>query len=324
MITRNYKFHHIFATLIVGILIGSLLFSKKYATLFSKEVSWDGEGDLCQKKFILLTTERSGSTWTCSLLHQQKGVSCGGKPQKKFDLPDSEILGQYSEKAKDGTIASVTWQEYQKDLDDAFAEVCQYNPEVSIGFKLMYNQIPPQFLEERKLENYLKDNGISLIHLVREAKILVLASKRDVKKRKKQYGGNLHHITNATLNKEIRENGYKINWDDALIDSMLEMEALSIQWQATVHLMAPLVRYYYISYESLLAKDERDFWVGQLVGFLTEKGHDSSISNAEGTLLQLSESDCSDRIENYAGFRAHEKVKHSRSAVACDLIATNV
>jgi len=278
------------------------------------------KSELCQKRFILLTTQRSGSTWTCSLLHEQKGVSCGGRPSEQHLGPLSELLIKYSWKTENGSIANVTWQEYKQDLDKAFSEVCQHNPKISIGFKLMYDQIPPQFLEDRKLEKYLKDNGVSLIHLVREAKILVAASTSDVVGRAEKFGV-IHHTMNATLAKEIRDNGKKSPWDERRIDWMLKQEDLSIKWQATVHLMAPLVHYFYVSYESLLAKDERDFWVGQLVGFLTKKGHDSSINNAEGTLLQLSEPSCLDRIINYTDFRAHERVKHSRSAAACDLLA---
>jgi len=271
----------------------------------------------CQKKFLLLTTQRSGSTWTCSLLHQQKGVSCGGR--QGVLGPISELLIHYSYKKK--AFPKVTWQEYQRDLDKAFAEACHEHRETSIGFKLMYDQIPPQFLEDGKLKHYLKENNVSLIHLVREAKILVLASKADVGKRTANHQTK-HHTTNATKAKELREQGIKFQWNNGTIHDMLKLEDISIKWQAIVHRMAPLVRYYYVSYESLLAAEERDFLVGQLVGFLTHTGHDSSIHGAQGNLMQLSNSSCSDRLINYEKFRAHVNIQNSRSADACDLLET--
>jgi len=269
----------------------------------------DNRDELCQKKYILLTTQKSGSTWFCSVLHQQSGISCGGRPSP-YDTPESEPVIKYSKLSRRGTIGNVTWQQYQKDLDKAFAEVCEYNPATSIGFKVMYNQIPPQFIEDGRLQTYLGDNGVGIIHLVREAKILNLASAHDARER-----GKVHHTTNKS---EIRETS-SLKWNEKVIEHMLELEKLSIEWQDKIHKMTPLVPNFYVSYEYLLGEENRKQVVAQVVSFASGS-FDPDITVAEGTLLKQSSSSCSSRIANYTEFRAHDKVISSRSAVACDLI----
>mmetsp|Transcript_14116 Transcript_14116/g.20590 ORF Transcript_14116/g.20590 Transcript_14116/m.20590 type:complete len:334 (-) Transcript_14116:292-1293(-) len=260
----------------------------------------------CEKKYILLTTQRSGSTWTCTLLHQLDGISCGGRPSKIG--PVSELLIQYSRK----DLADVIWSTYKKHLDNAFAEVCQYHPSQSIGFKLMYDQIPPQFLEDGNLETYMRENGVSFLHLVREAKILKMASSFNNSKEKPS------HSTNATAVKELRGLP-KLPWNDKTIDNMLNIENISADWQKKIRFM-PLVPEYYLSYESLLNKEDRLNHIRQITVFLTNENLNPNATHINGTLFQLHEPLCSDRVENYTGFRMHHKVRESRSAAACDMI----
>jgi len=267
----------------------------------------------CQKKYILLSSQRSGSTWTCDLLQHQDGISCGGRPSKgKLSVPKSELLIKYSFEIDH---ASTTWPTYKKDLDSAFAEACEDNPAVSIGFKLMYDQIPPQFLEEGNLETYMRENGVSFLHLVREAKILRQASHYN------EQNTNPNHINktvNATVAKTVRDDP-KLPWNNETIDSMLKIENISVEWQQKIHFM-PLVPDYYLSYESLLNEEDRLNQIGQITAFLTNRNVDTSALQTNGNLLQLHAPLCSDRVENYEKFRMHDKVRGSRTAAACDLI----
>lgn len=267
--------------------------------------------ELCQKKYILLTTQKSGSTWFCSVLHQQSEISCGGRPSL-LNTPVSKLVIKYSRLSNPrvGSIGNVTWQQYQKDLDEAFAEACEYNPATSIGFKVMYDLIPPQFIKDKRLQTYLRDNGVSIIHLVREAKILKLASAHDVRER-----GGVHHTINAS---EIRETS-SLKWDETVVQQILVLEKVSLEWQNKIHKMTPLVPNYYVSYEYILGEENRKQVLAQVVSFVLES-FDPDIKVAEGTLLKQSSSSCSSRIANYKEFRAHEKVINSRSAVACNLI----
>ena len=226
------------------------------------------ERELCKKKYLLLTTQKSGSTWFCSVLHQQNGISCGGRPVPSLHTPVSELLIKYSHITHRGGIANVTWQQYQNDLDNAFTEVCEYNPATSIGFKIMYDQIPPQFITNKTLQSYFEDKDVNIIHLVREAKILVLASKHDVGER------GFHHTTNSSM---VRETS-SLNWNEKMIDIMLKMEKTSVEWQFKIHDMAPLVQNYYVAYENILRQEKRKHLVGQIAAFVSGsferlKGH---------------------------------------------------
>lgn len=237
-------------------------------------------------------------------------MSCGGKPNVKLNTPVSELLIKYSS-YNSSEMAKVTWKQYKHDLDQAFMEVCEYNPATSIGFKLMYDQIPPKFIKDRRLQTYFEENGVNLIHLVREAKILILASQHDVRER------GFHHSTNSSSSKPQETS--PLDWGEKDIEKMLDMENTSLWWQDQVHKMTPLVQNYYVSYEHLLGEEKRKHLVGQISGFVSGS-YDRDARKANGVLLKQSESTCSSRITNYQAFRAHKRVINSRSAAACDLI----
>jgi len=126
----------------------------------------------CKRRYILLTTQRSGSTWFCDILNHQEDIACGGCPNIKKKGYESELMLKYSF----ADTPNVKFSDYVTDLERAFDEACCKGSALSIGFKLMYNQIPPQFLEDGKLESYLREHNVSIIHLVREAKILRMVS----------------------------------------------------------------------------------------------------------------------------------------------------
>jgi len=126
-------------------------------------------------KYILLTTQRSGSTWTCSVLRSQPHVECGALIEKT-GLYRSELMIQYSYQTKDG-YAGATWEQWQRHAMLAFNRsipVGGCKAGTSIGFKLMYNQIPTQFV--REFARWCAKEGIYIIHLIRAATVLKMAS----------------------------------------------------------------------------------------------------------------------------------------------------
>lgn len=265
----------------------------------------------CSKKYLLVATQRSGSTWVCSLLDGIDGIACGAY-NPRFNETVSELIIKYSFSEKD----KVEWSTYEKDLDKAFNQVCTKSQEEVIGFKAMYDQIPQKFLKDGKLKTYLRENEISIIHLVREAKILNMASKYNNGVQNKE--GKKMHARDENDAKAFRDT-LKLPWNDGLIDNMLKYEQEALEWQKTFHFM-PHVPDYHLSYELLLNKKDKIKTLSQLYVFLKEESPDNTILTLEGRYHQLHETLCSDRIANYAEFRAHPKVQRSRSAAACDLI----
>ena len=179
----------------------------------------------------------------------------------------------------------------------------------------MYNQIPPQFMADGQFARYLRQNNVSVVHLVREAQILKMASAYNNVQQMKHLG--MMHTVNASIADKFRDTP-PLPWDDTTIDKMLALEYIAAQWQAEIHFM-PVVQTHYLSYETLLPEMERSIRLDQVIAFL-HPSRDDVVTTPVNILQQLHEPLCSQRIANYSLFRAHEKVKKSRSARACDLL----
>ena len=102
-------------------------------------------------RFLLLSSQRSGSTWTCQVLDSQPGLTCGVRSGKSASGANSEMLMKYSA-AYPGD--GVSWEAWEADAERAFdalrREACS-GKGGGIGFKLMRDQIPrllvPRFLD---------------------------------------------------------------------------------------------------------------------------------------------------------------------------------
>lgn len=141
------------------------------------------------KRFLLFSTQRSGSTWLCSLLNAQDGAMCG-IPKLRY-----ELMMEYSGLRAAHKVFSQT--QWEKDADKYFQRLRDAqnqsgsrlsNKQSAIGFKLQYDQVAP---DHERFVDYLQRNNIAIIHLVREASILILASR-------KQFESTRPHMTNAT------------------------------------------------------------------------------------------------------------------------------
>ena len=98
----------------------------------SKEIT-----NTCEQKYILLSTQRSGSTWGCSLLDLQEGITCGAPPITKFGTKTSELLWHYGPKKHD----ELQWEDYKRSFDASFAKICDTVPSTAIGFKVSFHPL---------------------------------------------------------------------------------------------------------------------------------------------------------------------------------------
>ena len=114
--------------------------------------------------------------WSCEALGRQREVYC---PEM------SELLIEFSRKPY-RNVSADSAEEWTRAADAAFARVCssakQQGKQIA-GFKLMYDQVKGPFqrmdnvtLPDAWFKNYLLKSRIRIIHLVREAVILRLAS----------------------------------------------------------------------------------------------------------------------------------------------------
>ena len=121
-------------------------------------------------KFVVLTTQRNGSTWLMSLLNGVDGISAYGElflprprsPERRWDS-DFSYPRYVESRTRVGSVRPVSVYRYLSTL---------YGLPGSVGFKLMYSQLKsfPEILP------YLIRHRIPVVHLVRRNHLDVLVS----------------------------------------------------------------------------------------------------------------------------------------------------
>ena len=130
--------------------------------------------------------------------------------------------------------------------------------QLPLDLRLCMIRFHPSLLKTKKYQTYSKENGINIVHLVQEAKILVLVSSHDVLER------GFHHTIISSMMKKTSS----LDWDEKVIEKMLEMEKNSIEWQDEVHKMVPFVQNHCVAYESILRKEKLKMLFSQIASFV--------------------------------------------------------
>ena len=276
----------------------------------------------CQK-YILLTTQRSGSTWTCNLFDMQGEFTCGGTELNQIHLRKTELMIKYS-CLNEAENAAVEWSNYEKNLSNAIQNSVDTNdscnPSTSSsrvgtvhaasGFKLMYDQIPQQFIDNNKIFDYFVKNDIAIIHLIREAKILRISSL----KQSQGMPGNQPHTADKSVVQSLRKRTELISWDETTIQKVFQEEETDAEWQRLL-LSSPKVKYHKLIYESMLEKEERKYQLDLVFEFLNVNHQDSEIK-LDSPFLKLHNSTCEGRIDRYEEFR--EKIAGTKTLAVCE------
>jgi len=132
-------------------------------------------------KFIILTTQRTGSTVFWRYLDTHPSISAHGEMfLKSLKRPDS--YATYRKKSfRNHCMHYVSrrqlTEEYMSQFFKSTSEI------KAIGFKLMYSQLFPC------LEDYLHRKNVHVIHLIRKNVLKIIVSRETAKKR------NLYHAT---------------------------------------------------------------------------------------------------------------------------------
>jgi LPS sulfotransferase NodH len=118
------------------------------------------------RPFLVFTTQRSGSGWTMDLLGIQKRIGTpadGGKLHSESMLPTQRANAQHWKSFK--------WEAWRDVAERAFVNVSARNPAaLAVGWKLMYDQVPAPLVEP--FVEWVRNNSIRVVHLVREASLL--------------------------------------------------------------------------------------------------------------------------------------------------------
>lgn len=270
----------------------------------------------CQK-YLLLTTQRSGSTWTCELFDLQKSITCGGS-RKIGPIRYSELM-KYNYK---------TWDMFETDLTNGLAEADGVNScssssssgsRQAAGFKIMYNNIPKAFVESGQFVDYLLKNNVAIVHLVREAKILRVSSQSTMEEeRLTKLDNKLPHTIDQEKAKMIKETTAPFQWDDSTISMINDEEHIDDEWEKLLK-FTPKLKYHRMIYEKMLLKDGLEREISQVLSFLhLDQPSAAGKVNLESQLLQLHKATCPGRVPNYGEFR--KRIEGTRTAAACDYL----
>ncbi len=142
------------------------------------------EGGFKVKSFIILTTQRTGSTLLWRYLDKHPNISGHGE----MFLNSHKGVDTFSTFRRKSLKNRLRYHICRKYLiNDYMARFFEKTNEIeACGFKLMYNQLIPE------LEAYILNTKPLIIHLVRNNALKIVVSRETAKKR------NLYHLQNET------------------------------------------------------------------------------------------------------------------------------
>lgn len=273
--------------------------------------------------FLLLTTQRSGSTWTCQVLSAQRNVSCGIPKNESVTGSLAELLMQFTVDRfgnlwkKKRAASTLTFGEWRDAADKAFDAVAAASPSGAsgaIGWKLMYNQVPDHLIDE--VARWISRRRIAVIHLVREASVLRLASLEQASKQA------VHHVTDPRRAQALASGATPVALPDSVARQVRELERVDGAWRALLERglrnRESEARYRYVAYEELVGARSHDALTGA-VRFLTGVDPGTSVSLPEHhQLQQIHDGRCSHRIKDWEHLRS--VLENTRTAEACDAL----
>jgi LPS sulfotransferase NodH len=302
----------------------------------------DGEGG---KRFLLITTQRSGSTWLSQILRSQHGIELGLPNDNAPEGVTSEMMIQYTTKrccttpspaesicaqpsrGSDCVLAfntsrparSVPFDEWVGEAERVLALVAhEYPAAAAHGFKLMYNQIPiwqrPQFGE------WIRRERIAVIHLVREATLETAAS--EIAAQSASDGGTMHTHDGAVAEQTMDDQPVRLELSQ-WTQLVTEAESMTGWWDRFLSDTASSHGgYHRLTYESLIGAG-RDDAISAALRFLNREWTPERwpIQTPKAELLEMHPSGCTDRIFDYQKVR--RAIAGTRTAKACDALAAS-
>lgn len=223
------------------------------------------------KKFIIITTQRSGSTFFWRFLNQHPDLHVKGEMFLK-SLNDSSSYVNFNSKSLMRRFNSYFGRSrnIQNYLDSFYSEVPAAK---AAGFKVMYNQISEGF------DDYLFNNDVSIIHLIRENILKIIVSAESARVR------NLYHAEKETKIEKIK---VRINTNNLL--EIIQNKYAAVQSHKDRYKNLPYLETYY---EKIV--DNFDKEISKVFEFLGV----SSCDGLDVPLKKINPDSLSEIIENY-------------------------
>ena len=262
-----------------------------------------------RRLFVLLSTQRSGSTWVCNRISgdAQCGVRRDGEHVEELVMSYTRRFRHGSEEVLpfqgDRLASSVSEEEYFLALDEAFVKVSRNRPDASaIGFKVMYNAVPSHL--RGSFCAYLSARRVTVLHLVRETTALVANSRLGARQEAMAM-----HETNATTaqRKYVADVGPEAL--RALVGALERERTLWDVWLA----LQPEVRYVRFVYEQLKAAEGDLQWTLAAHALGVDALKDAAVE-----LYQVHSSRCDTRFRDFADRSA--ALVGTRTHAACAML----
>ncbi len=226
------------------------------------------------KKFVLVGTQRSGTTFIRHCLNSHDDILCHGELFFK-NYPDDAGYFHYRKKVDTSGIRHVL---FRASMVNTYLDAYYSQPGFqAIGYKLMYSQtrwLPYSFPSALA---YIKKNSLSVIHVVRENVLKTHLSREVARKRK------VYHAKSKT---EIK----KIDIDTGnLVAELKKIQAENEWWKRTFS----GGDYISVPYESFVSDKEKES--RRLLAFLDIDNYQELVSSN----VKITSDTLSDVIENY-------------------------
>lgn len=160
-------------------------------------------------KFVVLATQRSGSSYLCSLLDKHPAIRC----VEEIFMPRNRNAITY----RTWRSASLRrrlehWLRRQRSIDAYLEELCRKQPPLdAFGFKLMYGQAEryPEVVE------WCSKNGVKVVHLIRRNALKMVVSRQVALKRGVYLS--TRPVEAVTVNLDTRQLVQELQQSDSLV-----------------------------------------------------------------------------------------------------------
>eukprot|EP00438_Fugacium_kawagutii_P034684 Skav231155 [mRNA] locus=scaffold3252:33702:36594:- [translate_table: standard] len=190
-------------------------------------------------KFVVFSTQRSGSGWLTNALNQQPEVWCRG-----------ELVVEFSRRPEAEVSISANWMDEVDRIFDSACKDARSEGKRIAGFKIMYNQVKGEHhkvngvdLPREWFKDYLQTRNVRILHLVREAAILSMSSMKLLARDK----NHLHlshkdkfHTKDPDVAALTMNSSTKFYFDQEALKKLREEEHKLLEWTAFLsHLGMP-------------------------------------------------------------------------------------
>jgi len=246
------------------------------------------------RRFVILTTQRSGSTWLVQELDQHPEIRCLGEVFNHHKHIKTILKEVYAEMYHN-------WSIHKEMLEDIYAS----SSEPLVGFKQHYHYIGSDIRE--KFFQWVVAHNVSVVHLVRRSRLEMFISHMFA--RGEQY---YHRYADE---KVIRVKPIHIDVDDFLKYAQLREEECS-RYRYELESRRG-VQYYELQYEAYARPEHTAAHMRALYAFLGVKDVYFRINTTE-TVQKVNFQTCKERVSNWDELRASLMQTHPHYIWLCE------